>query len=199
MKALFVAAAVSALALVGPTTANATIFVFNTFMSGAQEAPPNASPAVGYTYVSFDDVLDQMFVHVEWRDLIGGPAGAAHIHARTTDPNTGIVAVAVGFPGFPAATFGSYDHTFNLLDAATYTAAFRTNFGGGTAAGSEAALLEALQTGRAYSNIHNGTFQGGEIRGFLTSAPEPSAWALMIAGFGAVGAMLRRRRIAALT
>ncbi|MGZ3376499.1 MAG: PEPxxWA-CTERM sorting domain-containing protein [Phenylobacterium sp.] len=40
--------------------------------------------------------------------------------------------------------------------------------------------------------------QGGFDRGTL-GVPEPAAWALMILGFGAVGAALRRRRSEALT
>ena len=36
----------------------------------------------------------------------------------------------------------------------------------------------------------------GDLR-FATPTPEPAAWAMMIAGFGAVGSAMRRRRIAA--
>lgn len=35
---------------------------------------------------------------------------------------------------------------------------------------------------------------GGEYKLYLSPAPEPATWALMIAGFGATGAMLRRRQ-----
>jgi len=31
------------------------------------------------------------------------------------------------------------------------------------------------------------------VRGFLAAVPEPATWALMILGFGMVGAALRRR------
>lgn len=37
----------------------------------------------------------------------------------------------------------------------------------------------------------------GEVAFEVTTVPEPAAWALMIAGFGAVGATLRRRRASA--
>ena len=104
--------------------------------------------------------------------------------------------MAVGFPNFPAATSGSYSHMFDLLDASIYTASFLSTFGGGTAAGAEAALLQGFVDGTAYSNIHNEVFTGGEIRGQLRAVPEPASWALMIAGFGLVGARLRRRRAA---
>ena len=42
----------------------------------------------------------------------------------------------------------------DLTDPASYTASFVTNFGGGTVAGSEAALLAGLGNGQAYFNIH---------------------------------------------
>ncbi len=37
------------------------------------------------------------------------------------------------------------------------------------------------------------------IQGLVSSVPEPSTWAMMILGFGMMGTVLRRRRVAALT
>src|SRR5439155_7086488 len=75
-------------------------------------------------------------------------------------------AVAVPFPGFPAATSGTYNQTFDLTQASTYTGAFISSHGG-TAASAEAALLAALDATQTYANIHNATFPGGEIRAQL--------------------------------
>jgi hypothetical protein len=90
---------------------------------------------------------------------------------------------------------GSYVHLFDLLDLTSYNPAFVTAHGG-TAASAEAALIDGLNAGQAYLNIHTTFRTGGEIRGFLAAVPEPSSWALMIAGFGLAGAGLRRRRLA---
>lgn len=57
-----------------------------------------------------------------------------------------------------------------------------------------AAQLSNIFAGRAYINFHTVQFGGGEIRGnFAAAVPEPSAWALMLLGFGAMGFALRRR------
>ena len=37
---------------------------------------------------------------------------------------------------------------------------------------------------------------GGHLDGGLSAAPEPAAWALMIVGFGGIGALVRRKRAA---
>lgn len=174
--------------------AHSAVLIYTAHMDGAAEVPPNASPAFGFTTVTVDDDLDTLQVDISYSGLTGGPPGAAHIHC-CTPPGTN-VNVAVGFPGFPVTTSGVYSHLFNLTDPLIYTASFLNDFGGGTAAGAEAALLDGFANGTAYSNIHNMTFPGGEIRGQLAVIPEAGTWALMILGFGAVGLALRRRRFA---
>ena len=186
---LLACAAAAILAFSG--SAHATVFVFQGVMLGSNENPPNASPATGFTSVTLDDVTDLLDVDVTWSGLTA-PAAAAHIHCCTA-PGTNI-GVAIPFTAFPAATSGHYVNTFDLTMAATYTSSFLTNFGGGTAAGAETALLNGLLAGRAYSNIHDANFPGGEIRTFLQPVPEPASWALMLSGFGVLGAWLRRRR-----
>jgi hypothetical protein len=157
-------------------------------MTGAQEIGPNASTATGSVTVSV--VGDVLSVDLSFSGLTGGSATAAHIHCCIA-PGTN-VGVAIGFPGFPAATSGTYMHDFDLLNAATYTSTFLTDFGAGSAAGAEAALLAGLDAGQAYANIHDSTFPGGEIRGNLV--PEPSTFSLIgTALVGIAAARLRRR------
>jgi hypothetical protein len=64
---------------------------------------------------------------------------------------------------------------------------------GGTPTTAFVALRAALDTNRAYVNIHTSVVPGGEIRGFLVAAPEPAPFVLMGLG-GVAGLALRRRR-----
>ena len=167
-------------------TSSATILNFQADLLGINEVPPNASPAIGFVTVSVDTIQNTLDLSLSFSGLIGGNAAAAHIHCCTAPgSNTG---VAVGFPGFPSATSGTYSHQFDLTQTSIYTTTF-LNTNGGTAAGAEAALINGISAGQAYVNIHDAVFPGGEIRGFLI--PEPSTVMLTLAGFGLLG--MRRR------
>jgi len=187
-----IAAVAGAALLAGASAAQSATLIYTTSLSGSSEVPPTGSPATGTTLVTINDVTNTMFVQETFSGLIGGSASAAHIHCCTpVGTNTG---VAVPFTGFPAATSGTYNNAFDLTSSAIYSSAFLAA-SGGTAAGAEAALLTGLANNQAYSNIHDATFPGGEIRGFLSLAvPEPGSWALMIIGSALAGAALRRRR-----
>lgn len=194
MRVIALALALAASATWAPATA--TTYAFNAVLSGANEAPPNASPGFGLGTFVFNDELHTMLVEVEFGDLVGTTT-AAHVHAPTAVAGTGAIGVATELPlftGFPTGvSAGTYSHTFDMSLAASYNPAFIANFGGGTTAGAEAALIQAAIDGKAYLNIHSTFAPGGEIRGFLTLVPEPATWALMILGFGMAGATLRRR------
>jgi hypothetical protein len=148
--------------------------IFTAILLGSNEVPPTGSSATGFIRVTLSgDALqvDESF------SVLTAPAVAAHIHCCVgPGVNTG---VAVPFPGFPSATSGTYSILFDLTDATTYNAPFLTAHGG-TAAGAESALVDALFAGEAYANIHDTEFPGGEIRGQLTAqTPEPSSLMLL--------------------
>jgi hypothetical protein len=91
-------------------------------------------------------------------------------------------------------TSGTYSHTFDMLDPASYNPAFVTA-NGGTVASAEAVLLGGILAGDAYLNIHTEMFPGGEIRGFLVATAEPGTLLLLGTGFaGLAGTAWRRHR-----
>ena len=165
--------------------------VYTTVLSGAAEAPPNASPGTGTAIVTLDLDLVTMRVQANFSGLTGNVT-AAHIHGATAVAGTGTAGVMTPtptFPGFPSGvTSGSYDQTFDMTLASSYNAAFITAQGG-TVSGALNALVASLEDGKAYLNIHTSTFGGGEIRGFLV--PEPATLSLL--GTGAMLGLRRRR------
>jgi hypothetical protein len=176
-------------------SANAGVYTAN--LSGAIEAPPNASPGTGTVTVDFDIDAHLLTIDVAFSGLLGVTT-AAHIHCCTTVPETGTAGVATELPsftGFPLdVTFGTYNHTFDTTLDATWNPGFVTNFGGGTIAGAEAAFLAGLESGTAYLNLHTQYAGGGEIRGFLQPVPEPATFALLALGAPVVLLAARRRR-----
>jgi hypothetical protein len=190
-----------ALCTAGPA-AHAVPIVYTAILSGPSEDPPNASPGTGFAEVDFDIVAHTLRVQVTFSGLTGTTT-AAHIHAPTPTPGTGIAGVATQLPsfsGFPlGVTSGSYDQTFVTCCVGaegTYNPAFLTAHGG-TAAGAEAALDVFLAEGRAYLNIHTTTFPGGEIRGFLVplavAVAEPGPLVLLALGLIVFGVVERTK------
>lgn len=170
--------------------ANAAIIQYTADLSGPAEAPPNASPGVGFATVTIDTVAHTMHVHATFSGLLGATT-ASHIHSATTNPFAGTAGVATttpSFAGFPlGVTSGLFDNTLDMTLASSYNPAFVTAHGG-TTAGAEAFLFQSFADGKAYLNIHTTVVGGGEIRGFLV--PGPAAASL----FGLAGLMAARRR-----
>jgi hypothetical protein len=175
--------------------AQAATITYTAVLSGAAEAPPNASPGTGFASVIYDNLAHTLQVNATFDDLLG-PTTAAHIHCCTAVPGAGVAGVATqvpSFPGFPlGVTSGIYvSAVFDLTLASSWNPAFIAA-NGGTPGTAETALAAGLGAGTSYFNIHTSVFPGGEIRGFLV--PEPATLGLVALGMAAV-AVARRRRL----
>jgi hypothetical protein len=169
--------------------------IYATVLSGAAENPTNASLGGGAGVVTFDLDLLTMRVQTTFAGLSGNVT-ASHIHCCVAAPgNVGVATQTPTFSGFPlGATFGSYDHTFDMALASSYNASFIAA-NGGTVSSAFSALLAGVDAGRSYLNIHSTFAPGGEIRGYLVSVvPEPETYALFLSGLAIVGWVVRRHK-----
>lgn len=188
---------ITAACLVPSLTAAPTMFFAN--LDGASESPSNASLGTGTALVTIDAMAHTLRVETEFMGLTTGNT-ASHIHvingpgdSNTADTLGPVATITPTFPGFPTgATSGSYAMTFDTTLTSSYRGGWLTD-SGGTAALAEAQLFSGISTGRAYLNIHSSTFPGGEIRGFLTLIPEPSALVLAALAMASLGVLLRRK------
>jgi hypothetical protein len=177
------------LALIPAPASHASVVIFYTDLDGPSEAPPNASPATGSSWVRIDTVAKTMKISVNFSGLLGYTT-AAHIHGPTTNPGTGTASVMTpvpSFPDFPAGvTSGSYVQVLDLNQASSYNPGFLNNaVNAGSVSNARISLINALIDGKAYLNIHTFQFPGGEIRGFYRLVPEPSS--LVLAALAAAG------------
>ncbi len=165
-------------------------------LNGANELPPNASAGTGFALFSYNSGTSMLTISANFAGLTGNTT-AAHLHCCTVAALTGTAGVATTTPtfaGFPlGVTGGTYDVILDMSLSSSYNAAFVTA-NGGTTASAKAVLFQGFNEGRVYLNIHTNAFPGGEIRGFVTTVPEPSSVILLAGGLAAVGAFARRRR-----
>ncbi|HET7186973.1 MAG TPA: CHRD domain-containing protein [Gemmatimonadaceae bacterium] len=131
------------------TTAPAST-TFIATMTGANERPtPNTSTATGTaTYVLTGNLLS----YVVTVNGLTAPASGAHIHVgASTVAGPIVVPYTVSATQSGVVSTGTIDLTFPIAS------------GNSTITGDSLKVL--LNNGNAYTNVHNSSFPGGEIRG----------------------------------
>ena len=191
-SALLIIGTVAATLSAASVTSQASVFAYETTLSGANENPSNSSPGTGVATVILDTAAQTLSVAVTFSGLTTGTT-ASHIHCCVPPGGNAIVATTTPtFPGFPlGVTSGTYSMTFNMLLSSSYNPAF---IGSLTPAQAEAILFAGMEAGNAYLNIHSSTFPSGEIRGYLPAVPLPSTLPLFATGLGALGLLGWRRK-----
>jgi len=217
MKIQTLAAASAAVGmLVAASSANAAVSVLKT------EEGNLFSPTVGQIIYDFDAISDPDVTYVGnvlqgpqtgdqsasppyAGDVAGDTTRFASVQANTTGTLTTLNGFALRDFSFYLGSPDDYNTvTFNFLGGGSQTLTGHEIWGGvvlGNGDRTKGFRVYYDFGGAKVTSIVFGTqdvdaFEFDGLAATISAAPEPGAWALMIMGFGAAGAMLRRRRSA---
>ena len=122
--------AVTIIAIVPASDAQAAILSFTANLTGLNQSPPNASLGTGTALLDLDDSANTLRLQVTFGGLDGNTTNP-HIHGSTERPLTGEGGVVTGLPNFPLGVrSGSYDNVFDLTQESSYNPEFRIASGG---------------------------------------------------------------------
>lgn len=148
---LAVAAAIVALGLA--TLASAQPKNFRAHLAGRNEVPPVETLAQGQALFQLDASGDSLSYILNVAKI--SDVSAAHVHLAVEGANGPVVALLYGGPPISGQTQGQ-------LAAGVITSA---DLVGPMAGMTLASLIEAIELGETYVNVHTSAYPGGEIRG----------------------------------
>ena len=207
MKKLSWAAAAAAAALLGPGAASAAVVLFSDF----EEAPvATGGFAIFDTADGWTKGAGTAGIEIQ-DNVAGAPAptgGAQFVELDSTGNSTMYYDLAVGgtfnidFLYSPRPNVGSASNPISVYLNGVKLSPPGTLTGGPLGATSWMSYSTNHFSAAAGSRIEfraEGTSDslGGYVDNItISTAPEPSSWAMMLVGFGGLGALLRRRRAA---
>ena len=172
------------LAALTTAPANASLIEFHATLLGANEAPPNMSPATGSINAVLNDATNFLTVNGTFTGL-QSPTVSAALQVAPAGIN-GPIALNLSVVGFPGGvTSGIFGGTFDLAAPPPLGL-----LGGITVA----TFITQLVAGNIYANIRTEDIPAGEIRGQLNLIPLPAALPLFATGLGALGLFGWRRK-----
>ena len=153
--------------LVFVNSASAALYHFDVNMDPFQEVPPHNTPAYGSADFTFDSSSNTLSVDAgsgQYADLLAGSTTVRLQDAAPGSNGPTVFLLTLDSPGNTTGTFS----------------------GSGTLT---APQFNDLTAGSLYVNIADSVFPSGEIRGQLTSVPEPTS----LTALAAVGLLSIRR------
>lgn len=132
---------------------------FTANLTGDAEVPPVTTNATGTADLELNDDADEMSYDIEVEDIEG--ATQAHIHQAAEGENGDVV---VGLFNATEPT----DVNDGTLEAGDFTA---EDFVGPLQGQNMSDLVDIIQDGQAYVNVHTESNPAGEIRGTIELAP----------------------------
>jgi hypothetical protein len=133
---------------------------FSANLTGDSEVPPVTANSTGSASFELNDDGDEMSYDLEAQDITG--VLFAHIHQGSASENGPIVVTLFN------ATDGPTDEIDGTIESGTFTA---ENFEGPLQGQNMTDLVDAIESGQAYVNVHTEVNPPGEIRGTIDVGP----------------------------
>jgi len=155
MKHFLSAAPVLALVILASGAAYAAAGDFKAELTGAEEVPPVETETTGEAKFELNEEMTEMEFELEIDKGVGilGAAGA-HIHCAPAGVNGPVAAFLAG------AVAGGFNGDLEIKATLTDANVLATACGA-----SLAELIDSMEAGDTYVNVHSIDFPGGEVRG----------------------------------